>query len=99
MPRRGFAPASRVLLAVVAAGTFATTVPAHATQKFGPVELSGNLQAQNIVRHPDVDDDHFVEQRHSFRARVDWQWFAAGKLLDRFELPFVDAAKLFLLYR
>ena len=34
--------------------------PASATQKFGPIELSGNVQSQNIVRNPDVDQYHFV---------------------------------------
>ena len=27
--------------------------PASATMKYGPLELSGNLQSQNLVRHPD----------------------------------------------
>ena len=29
--------------------------PVGATQKFGPVQLSGNLQSANIVRTPDAD--------------------------------------------
>ncbi|TMA83062.1 MAG: DUF1302 domain-containing protein [Deltaproteobacteria bacterium] len=73
--------------------------PASATQKFGPIELSGNVQSQNIVRNPDVDQYHFVQQRHTFRARVDWDWLQRGKLIDRFDLPFIQSSKLFLLYR
>jgi hypothetical protein len=73
--------------------------PAGATQKFGPIELSGNLQSQNIVRHPDVDEYHFIQQRNTFRARVDWDWLQRGKLIDRFDLPFIESSKLFLLYR
>src|SRR5882762_9196415 len=72
---------------------------AHATEKFGPLELSGNLQSQNIVRHPDVDEYHFIQQRNTFRVRVDWDWLQRGKLIERFDLPFIESSKLFLLYR
>ncbi len=102
MSQERLAPAVGRLAAAILVAALAATVaalPAHATQKFGPLELSGNLQAQNIVRHPDVDEYAFVQQRNTFRARVDWQWLEAGKLVDRFELPFVEASKLFLLYR
>ena len=33
---------------------------AGATQKFGPVQLSGNLQTLNIARHPDQDSFQYV---------------------------------------
>lgn len=67
--------------------------------KYGPLELSGNLQSQNIVRHPDVDEWHFIQQRNTARFRVDWNWVDKGKWIDRFELPFIESSKLFLLYR
>ena len=73
--------------------------PALATQKFGPLELSGNLQSQNVVRTPDVDQYDFIQQRNTFRARVEWNWLDRGKLIDRFDLPFIESSKLFLLYR
>ncbi len=72
---------------------------AHATMKYGPLELSGNLQSQNIVRNPDIDEFHFIQQRNTMRFRVDWDWFEKGKLMERFELPFIKSSKLFLLYR
>jgi hypothetical protein len=72
---------------------------AQATQKFGPLEISGNLQSQNIVRNPDIDEFHLIQQRNTMRFRVDWDWFQDGKLIDRFELPFIKSSKLFLLYR
>jgi len=72
---------------------------ADATQKFGPLELSGNLQSQNLVRTPDIDEFHFIQQRNTMRFRVDWDWFQNGKLIDRFELPWIKSSKLFLLYR
>jgi hypothetical protein len=73
--------------------------PVHATERFGPLELSGNIQSQNIVRNPDVDEYHFVQQRNTFRARVEWAWLQRGKLIDRFDLPFIESSNLFLLYR
>jgi len=36
---------------------------AFATQKFGPLEISGNLQSQELVRHPDWDQYQFIQQR------------------------------------
>ena len=88
--RRAVAAAALVLL---------TTSPASATMKYGPLELSGNLQTQNIIRHPDVDEYHFVQQRNTFRARVDWNWLEKGKWIDRIDVPFIESSKFFLLYR
>ncbi len=90
--------AQRAIL-VAAALVLLITSPAPATMKYGPLELSGNLQSQNIVRHPDVDEWHFIQQRNTFRARVDWNWLEKGKLIDRFDLPFIESSKFFLLYR
>src|SRR5512140_1486518 len=89
----------RGTLAVVVVALLLPVRPARATQKFGPLELSGNLQSQNIVRNPDVDQYHLIQQRNTFRARVDWDWLQRGKLIDRFDLPFIASSKLFLLYR
>jgi hypothetical protein len=85
--------------ASLTAAALLVSFPAGATQKFGPIELSGNLQSQNIVRHPDVDEYHFVQQRNTFRARVDWDLLQHGKLIDRFDLSFIQSAKLLLIYR
>jgi hypothetical protein len=74
---------------------------AHATQKYGPLELSGNLQSTQIVRHPDPGDFQFIQQRNSMKVRVDWAWIQRrGKWLDRFDLSdLIDSSNLFLLYR
>jgi hypothetical protein len=87
------------LLGALATAALLVASPAHAGQKFGTLELSGNLQSQNIVRNPDVDEYHFIQQRNTFRARVDWDWLERGKLIERFDLPFIESSKLFLLYR
>lgn len=87
------------ITAVLAAAVMLNAAPALATQKFGPIELSGNIQSQNIVRHPDVDQFAFIQQRNTFRARVDWDWLQRGKFIERFDLPFIESSRLFLLYR
>jgi hypothetical protein len=85
---------------VVAAALVGTSMPAGATQKFGPLELSGNVQSQQLIRHRDVDEYQFIQQRNTLRVRVDWEWMQrGGKLIDRFEIPGVESSHLFLLYR
>lgn len=74
---------------------------ASATQKWGAFELSGNLQSQQLVRHPDPGKFQFIQQRNTARIRVDWAWLErGGKFLDRFDFSdFIDSSHLFLLYR
>src|SRR5262245_28163445 len=97
---RGFRGLSSVRRGAFAIGLVALlAAPALATQKFGPLELSGNFQTQNLVRNPDIDEYHFVQQRNTMRIRVDYDWLQRGKLMDRFDLPFIESSKLFLLYR
>jgi hypothetical protein len=87
--------------AAAVAVLFAAVPPdAGATQKFGPLELSGNVQSQQLVRHPDVDQFEFIQQRNTMHIRVDWKWKdKRGKWLDRFEMPWVENSTFFLLYR
>jgi hypothetical protein len=74
--------------------------PARATQKFGPLQLSGNIESQELVRHSnDASRTQFIQNRNTFRLRVDYDWLQNGKLIDRFEVPFIERSKLFLLYR
>lgn len=73
--------------------------PASAGMRYGPLQLSGNLETQNLIRHSDVDKLEFIQNRNTFRLRADWDWVKNGKLLDGVNIPFVKRAKLFLLYR
>ena len=72
---------------------------ARATQKYGPLELSGNLETQNLIRDPTINGLQFIQNRNTVRIRVDYDWLQNGKLIDRFELPFIERSKLFILYR
>jgi len=93
---RHAAPAIVGVIVAVALGT-----PARATQKLGPLELSGNLSSTQIVRHPDIDKFQFIQQRNQMKLRVDWHWLQhGGKWLDRYDVSSViDSSSLFLLYR
>jgi hypothetical protein len=74
---------------------------AHATMKFGPLELSGNIQAQQLIRHPDVSEYQFIQQRNTAHIRFEWEWMTRrGKWLDRFDFSdLIESSNLFLLYR
>src|SRR4029453_4809492 len=73
---------------------------AHATQKFGPLEISGNLASVQIIRHPDITDYQFIQQRNTLKVRIDWEWIQGGNFLDRFDFSeFIEKSNLFLLYR
>ncbi len=73
--------------------------PARAGQKFGPLELSGNIESQNLVRHDSIDKLQFIQNRNTMRIRVDYDWLQNGRLIDRFEIPWIERSKLFILYR
>ncbi len=95
---------SRLARALVAVLAVTLAQPADATIRLdglglGRLELSGNVQTQNLVRHPDVQTYMFVQQRNTFRARLDWDLVEQGTFLGRFRVPGVRRSKLFFLYR
>jgi hypothetical protein len=73
--------------------------PASATQKFGPLQLSGNIQSQNIVRTPDASTYEFIQNRNTAHIRLDYDWLQGGKFYNKYDIPFVESSHLFLLYR
>jgi len=72
---------------------------AHATQRWGPLQLSGNLQSQNLIRHPDAGTFEFIQNRNTVHLRLDYDWVQGGKLAGHYDLPFIESSHLFLLYR
>jgi hypothetical protein len=72
---------------------------APATQKFGPLQLSGNLQSQNLVRHPDVSTYQFIQNRNTAHIQLQYNWLEAGKFYGKYNIPFVERSSLFILYR
>jgi hypothetical protein len=73
--------------------------PTTATQRFGPVQLSGNLQSTNLVRHLDERTHQYVQNRNTVRLRLDYDWIQQGRVADRYDLPFVERSHLLLLWR
>jgi hypothetical protein len=72
---------------------------ALATIKYGPFQISGNLQAQNIIRHPDIEHYQFIQQRNTARVRFEYAWLQKGMLMDKYRIPFVERSDLYIYYR
>jgi hypothetical protein len=73
--------------------------PAHATLKYGPIELSGSVDSQNLFRTTQIDEWQFIQNRNTALIRLDYNWLQHGKFVDRYNLPFIKESKLYLLYR
>lgn len=73
--------------------------PVWATMKYGSLQLSGNIETQNLVRNPDPEEFQFVQNRNTVRIRLDWDWVQHGRFLQTLDLPFIERSKLFVLYR
>ena len=65
----------------------------------GPVSISGNLETQNILRVPDVDEWSFVQQRNTLRLEYDHALIQKGSLLGMADVSFLRQAKFFTYYR
>src|SRR5437667_4091344 len=71
----------------------------RATQKFGPVQLSGNLQTQNLIRHPDQGTYEYIQNRNTTHIQLQYNWLEGGKFYSKYEIPFIERSTLFLVYR
>jgi len=70
-----------------------------ADARFGGVTLSGVVQSQNIVRHADVDEYDFIQQRNTAWLGADWDLLAGRARDDHLDLTFARQARLRLRYR
>jgi hypothetical protein len=93
--RGGLRLASMVVCALGLAGAG----PALATQKFGPLELSGNLQTQNLIRTPSAGQFQYIQNRNTVHLQLDYDWLEGGKFMSNYDIPFLQSSKLFVLYR
>lgn len=71
----------------------------HADWAYGPLSLSGNLQTQQIFRHPDPEKWSIVEQRNVVRVRLEYDWLKEGQAFGRFPVSWIRRAHLVALYR
>jgi hypothetical protein len=83
----------------LAAALALAAASAPATQRFGPVQLAGNLQSQNLVRNADLESYELVQQRNTARLRLQYAWLEQGRWLDRYDLPFVRSSRLLVQWR
>jgi hypothetical protein len=73
--------------------------PALATLKYGPIELSGSVDTQTLVRTISIAEYQFIQNRNTALLRLDYNWVENGRMVDRFDVPGVKSSKLYLLYR
>ena len=86
-----------IALAVVALGGW--THRARATLRFGDLNISGNLQSQNLARTPDASTWEYIQNRNTARLRLDYDWLKAGKFIGKYEIPFIESSQLSVLWR
>jgi hypothetical protein len=77
---------------------------AEATFRYGPVQISGNLESQQLFRVDHSPQEQFqafdlVQQRNTFRLQYEHELVRGGKLLDQVDLPFVSKMGFFAYYR
>jgi hypothetical protein len=73
--------------------------PAAATQKFGPLQIAGNLQSQNLVRHPDETTFEYIQNRNTLHLQLDYDWLQGGKAYNKYDIPFIENSHFLLKYR
>lgn len=73
--------------------------PAMGLPRYGPLEVSGNLASQQFFRSAPANQWALVQQRNTFRLRVDYNLLDQGLLFGALPAGILDHAKLFLLYR
>ena len=72
---------------------------ADALPRYGPLELAGSVAAYQLIRHPDIDEYNFIMQRNTVLLRADLSMIEKGRMLDQVNIPGIERAKLYVLYR
>jgi len=73
--------------------------PTAATQKFGPLQLSGNLQSENLIRTPDESTFEYIMNRNIAHIQLDYDWLQSGKFYNKYDIPFIENSHLLLKWR
>ena len=94
----------RVIVVVIFASAILAASRTRALPRYGPLEVAGNISAQNLIRiDPDLAHANggadLVQQRNTFKLRVDYQMFDQGKMMSKIDVPFIERGKVFILYR
>src|SRR5262245_15718522 len=88
-----------VLAGLVASGLGGSARHAGATLRFGPLQISGNAQSQNLVRTPDASTWEFIQNRNTAHLRLDYDWLEGGRWIGKYDIPFIEKSSLALLWR
>jgi len=70
-----------------------------AIEAYGPLQITGNVQSQTLLRSRSMDNWTFVQNRNTLRLRLDYEWMKNGRFIDRWDVPWVKNSTLYLLYR
>jgi uncharacterized protein DUF1302 len=91
---------SWVLAAVLSYVVLVTAArPLSATLTYGAMQISGNLETQNLARNSSPDKFQFIQNRNTFRLRFEWDWVEKQRFAGKIDVPWIEHSKLFLLYR
>jgi len=94
MFRRGLSTMQGSVAGGLMAAVFALVLaaPASATLRYGPIQLSGSIDSQNLVRTDDLKQFSFVQNRNTALLRFEYDWVKDGLLWDKIHIPFVKLA-------
>ena len=65
----------------------------------GPLSFSGNVQTQQLFRHPDVDKWSIIQQRNVIRVRLEYDWINDRQAFGTLAVPWIRRAHFVALYR
>ena len=71
----------------------------HAQYTAKPWSFSGNVQTQQIFRHPAPDKWSIVQQRNTVRLRLEYDWIQDGRIFGRLPAGWAKSAHFVGLYR
>jgi len=66
---------------------------------YGPLSLSGNVQSQQILRHPEPEKWSIIQQRNVLRLRLEYDWINDEQAFGFLSVPWIRRAHLVGLYR
>src|SRR5262249_51950394 len=88
-----------ILAGLVVSGLGLYPRDAGATLRFGPLQVSGNAQSQNLFRTPDASTWEYIQNRNTAHIRLDYDWVEGGKWIAKYDIPFIEKSSLALLWR
>ncbi len=66
---------------------------------YGPMTLTGNVQTQQIFRHPEPEKWSIIQQRNVVRLRLEYDWIQDGQAFGYLSVPWIRRARFAGLYR